>query len=84
MNDLKKDFLQLLKSKNVSLKNLKMRYITKSIWQQNRYRPETIKPEIWVYNNKCVKSIGFLVDYESFYNLKYRNEIIEEVLEIIE
>ena len=46
----KKEFIDFLDSHNVDTSKLKFRFYEQSPYQKNRYKPEFIVSEIWVYN----------------------------------
>jgi len=60
-------------------KNYKIRYYKQSPWMKNRYKPEFVEQEIWIYTP--ASEHGRILTESSFNNKKYRKEFFTEMRE---
>ena len=67
------EFENILREMGVDI--IKTRFSAKSRFQANRYKPEFVGWECWIYTPK--NSIGFLVTQAEFENKEYFRESIE-------
>ena len=53
------------------IKYTKVKFYTESPYMKNRYKPEFITPEAWVYTPNC--PYGYVITQETWDDVEYRN-----------
>ena len=56
---------------------VKIRFSTQSRYQKNRYKPEFVEPEAWIYTGKSAH--GYCITGEDWKNEEWRNSYFEMI-----
>lgn len=77
--NLKEGLQKMLQERGADINNFRFRYSKKSRYQQNRYKPEFVGAECWIYPKP--KKNGYLVTEDDFTHKGYMDDFIDMIIE---